>query len=260
MKLREARSLESGDFREALLQFCETCASSSRKLLLRNQHSRYFRTFHEDTCLPPFIEVRSGMLEREECSRGRNAGKKEARERKERTPKKERKKLKPRPPPRRKAGKQKKHSGARKNWAPTENPILPGTWGGKRAQNWHHRCARASRAREARAGGREAPPVGTLRFPGARKKHPFFRGSRKTLETKQKGGPPNSTIHSAETEPEFPQGIGTKPPLPYITPGPPWRRIRRPAGGKPPCGGENDHFRTAENDPARALTGRKYFD
>ena len=100
----------------------------------------------------------------------------EARERKERTPKKERKKLKPRPPPRRKAGKQKNFSGTRKNRAPPENPILPGTWGGKRS--------------------RQAPP---------------------------------------------------------------WRRIRRPAGGKPPCGGENDHFRTAENDPARARTGRKYF-
>ena len=39
----------------------------------------------------------------------------EARERKERTPKKERKKLKPRPPPRRKAGKQKNFSGTGKN-------------------------------------------------------------------------------------------------------------------------------------------------
>ena len=58
----------------------------------------------------------------------------EARERKERTPKKERKKLKPRPPPRRKAGKQKNFSGTRKNRAPPENPILPGTWGGKRSR------------------------------------------------------------------------------------------------------------------------------
>ena len=42
----------------------------------------------------------------------------EARERKERTPKKERKKLKPRPPPRRKAGKQKKFFRYRKKSAP----------------------------------------------------------------------------------------------------------------------------------------------
>ena len=119
----------------------------------------------------------------------------EARERKERTPKKERKKLKPRPPPRRKAGKQKNFSGTRKNRAPPENPILPGTWGMKRAQTWHHARAR---------GARSAPRRHLAIFGGA-KKHPFFRGSRRILETKQKWRPRSRPIHSAETEPEFPQ-------------------------------------------------------